>query len=275
MSSIAEEAELYRVVRELGEIWLEFDGGQSLHQPAARRGKKFLGSDVARMTAVWGLACHVHQTAQAILLLFDHGMANQAIPLVRVVYENALTAVWLVQSKDQHGITAFLHEYNRTRAALKKDALEAVSETFREGAPDIVDADPAEFKGAFDSVQRFGDICLDLTPGGKDAFIYYRILSSYCHASPNVADLYFQPLDDEGGVPRYVGEQEALDAPLLLFLTAASMVWAGRAFTYLTRNKQHGNQIRKVARELGVNAELQLSEHYHRRHLRRKKASSG
>lgn len=55
----------------------------------------------------------------------------------------------------------------------------------------------------------------------------------------------------------------------------ASRAWAGRAFTYLTRNKQHGNQVRKVARELGVNAELQLSEHYYRRHLRRKKASSG
>lgn len=269
MSTLTEESALHEVVLELGDTWLEFDGAQDLYQPAVRRGKKFLGSDVARMTAVWGLACHVYEAARAITLLLDSGMANQAIPLVRLAYENALTAAWLVQRKEQHGIQAFLHEYNRTRAALKKDALDSVSATFREGAPAIVDAEPSEFEGSADSVRRFGDICLDLTPGGKDAFIYFRILSSYSHASPNVADLYFQQSESDGGAPRYVAHQVALDKDLLLFLTAASMVWAGRAFTYLTQDKQHRNRLRSIAQQLGINCELQLSEHYHRRHLKR------
>lgn len=269
MRTLTDESELLELVSELGETWLEFDGEQSLHQPAARRGKRFLGADLARMTAVWGLACHVYETARAIDVLLDTRMPNQAIPLVRLAYENALTAAWLVQSKDQHGITAFLHEYNRTRAALKKDALDAVSATFRDAAPDITNADPSEFKSSIDSVQRFRGICLDLSPGGMDAYIYYRILSSYSHASVNISDLYFQQSDDGGKVPNYVGRQEALGKPFLLFLTAASLVWAGRAFTYMTQDKQHRNRIRKAAQLLGINSELQLSEHYHRRHLRK------
>ena len=271
MSILTEESALHEVVVELGAVWHEFDGAQSLHQPAVRRGKKFVGSDLARMTAVWGLACHVHETARAIILLHDNNMMNQAIPLVRLAYENSLTAAWLVQSKDQHGIRAFLHEYNRTRAALKKDVLESFSATFREGAPGITDAEPADFEGSADSVRRFGDVCLDLAPGGKDAFVYYRILSAYSHASPNVADLYFQRSGD-GPVPEYTGPQEALGAPLLLFLTGASMLWAGRAFTYMTQEKQHRSRIRSIAQRLGINSEIQLSEHYHRRH-REKRAS--
>ncbi|UOQ58772.1 DUF5677 domain-containing protein [Leucobacter allii] len=267
MPTLTEESDLRALVAELGETWLDFDGSQSLHQPAARRGKRFLGSDLARMTAVWGLTCHVYETSRAIALLVDNHMPNQAIPLVRFAYESALTAAWLVQSKDQHGITAFLHEYNRTRAALKKDAFEAVSATFRDVAPEITDADPSEFEGSADSVQRFRGICLDLTPGGMDAYIYYRILSSYSHASVNISDLYFQRSDSSDGVPNYVGQQESLGAPLLLFLTAASMVWAGRAFTYMTQDKHHRTRIRKAAQLLGINSELQLSEHYRRRHL--------
>lgn len=269
MPTLTEVSELRPLVSDLGDTWLEFDGAQSLHQPAARRGKKFLGSDLARMTAVWGLACHVYETARAIVVLLDSGMPNQAMPLVRLAYENALTTAWLVQSKDQHGIKAFVHEYNRTRAALKKDALEAVSATFREAAPDIADANPSEFEGSIDSVQRFRGICLDLSPGGMDAYIYYRILSSYSHASLNISDLYFQLPDGDAKAPNYVGQQEALGKPVLLFLTAASMVWAGRAFTYMTQNKQHRNRIRKAAQRLGINSELQLSAHYHRRHLKK------
>lgn len=269
MSTLTEESDLRDLVSELGDTWIEFDGDQELHQPAARRGKKFVGSDVARITAVWGLASHVHETARAIITLLDNGMPNQAIPLVRLVYENALTAAWLVQSKDQHGIRAFLHEYSRMRAALKKDALEAVSATFREGAQDIADADPAEFAEPIDSVKYFREVCLDLTPGGVDAYIYYRVLCSYSHASARVADLYFQRSNSDDMVPDHVVQQEALGRPLLLFLTAASMVWAGRAFVYLTRDKQHRNRIRKAALQLGINSELQLSENYHRKHLKK------
>lgn len=269
MPPLSEEPELRELVLGLRGTWLEFDGAQSLHQPAARRGKQFLGPDVARMAAVWGLACHVYNLAHAITLLLDNGMANEAIPLVRLAYENALTAAWLVQSKDQHGIQAFVHEYNRTRAALKKESLESVSATFREAADVIVDADPAEFVGSIDSVQRFRGICLDLSPGGVDAYIYYRILSSYSHASLNISDLYFQADDDDGKVPNYIDPEDALGKPFLLFMTGASMVWAGRAFTYMTRDKQHRARIRKAAQQLGIDSELQLSHHYRQRHLKK------
>lgn len=261
--------ELRTMLEELQGQWAEFGGPQPLHQPASRRGGAFTRADLARITAVYGLTRHVHETARAIGVLLDNDLTNSAIPLVRLAYESALTAAWLVQSKDDHGISAFLHEYNRTRAALQKDALEAASMVFREGAKQVSDADPKAFEGSNDSVRRFHDICLDLAPGGKDAFVYYRLLSGYSHASVNVSDLYFEPPPVGEPMPAYRDPREALGKPILLFLTTSSMVWSARAFSYLSGDKQHRSRLRRSARALEIKADLHLSEHYHRRHLNR------
>ena len=58
---------------------------------------------------------------------------------------------------------------------------------------------------------------------------------------------------------------------VLLFFTAASLVWAARAYSYLLKDKQYRSFLRSCARELGVDAELKLSEHYYQRHAKRRR----
>lgn len=247
--------------------WPLFASNSEFYQPAARRGKRFLGSDVARISAVIGLVRHVYDTAGTIALLIDNERINGSIPLVRSAYESALTAVWLVQSRDQHGITAFLHEYTRGRRALQRDALQAASDVFRAGAVNIPNADPTLYEDKLDSTQQFRQMCVDLKPGGLDAYIFYRILSGYSHASMHIVDLYFG--ESEEAVPhKRRSASEALTPAMLLYLTASSLVWAGRAYSYLSKSSDHRRALRMAAARLGINPELQLSDSYYARHMR-------
>ncbi len=267
-----ENADLRALIEELLSQWDVTGKPQALHQPAARKGRKITGSDVARVTSVYGLARHVHELARAVCLLLRQGYANAAIPVVRTLYENALTAAWLVQSKGDHGIRAFVHEHARIRRALQNDAFLAASEVFREGASEIADTDPTPYLGSTDSVRNFHDVCLDLKPAGKDAFIYFRLFSNFSHASPKIADLYFESAAGKSDLPAYLHEPEdGVPVNVLLFFTAASLVWAARAYSYLLRDNQYRNFLRSCARKLGVEADLQLSEHYYQRHAKRAK----
>ena len=121
-----EIAELRELIDHLREQWHEHAGpGIPLHQPAARKGRPFVGADLARLAAVHGLVRHVHENAAAVALLLDHDHVNAAIPLVRQMYECSLTAVWLVQSEDDHGIKALLAEHVRNRTTLQGEARKA------------------------------------------------------------------------------------------------------------------------------------------------------
>lgn len=263
------EEELREHYAELVFEWDTKGQPQPLHQPAARKGQRLTGSDIARMTAVAALARHVHDTAKAILLLIDADQANAATALVRQAFEDALTAAWLVQSRDQHGVLAFLHEHARSRSNLKTSAMKAINDTLRDNADTITGTDMAPYKGSLDNARQFAQICEDLTPGGYDAYVLYRILCSYSHATVQVVDLYFAPAQLGESVPQYREDPDStLPTSTLLYLTVCSMVWSARAYSYLTHDKEHRNSLRRRARDLGTSDELHLSQKYHERHAK-------
>lgn len=270
--------ELRELIEHLNAQWALYGtSATTLYQPAARRGRPFEGSDVARAASVKGLASHVHETAAAILTLLGAGHLNAAIPLVRQAYECSLIAVWLIQSTDDHGIKAVLAEHTRTRLALQRDARQAASPVFREGADEIADTDSGPFLGTFDSVRNFEQICLDLAPGGSDAYIYYRLLSTYSHASLGVSDLYWDA--SPPGAPYQPRARPTPNQPLteatLLYFVAISMVWGGRAFTYSSRSKPHRSVLRDAAKELEINSEIDLSGRYRERHAAKRRPDPG
>lgn len=270
-------AALRELIEHLLEQWERYGGpGTELHQPLARRGRPFEGTDIARLAAVHGLVRHVHENAAAVTLLIDHNHINAAIPLVRQMYECALTAVWLIQSEDDHGVMALLAEHVRNRKTLQAEARKATSQTFRDGADEIADTGNESYLGSFDSLRNFQSLCLDLAPGGTDAYIYYRVLSTYSHASLGVTDLYYStPSPDQPFEPRALpAARLPLDASALAFFAATSMVWGARAFTYTSRSREHRSILRAAARQLEVNAEIDLSDYYRKRHATKRKESA-
>ncbi len=253
------------VLDELLSDWAEFSEVDDFHPQRDRRGKPLDGRDVSLIAAIIGLGNHAYDTARAAATLLDDGQLNASLLLVRTVYETALTAVWLVQAKDHQGITAFLHEYARGRGALQRDARSAASKVFREGAEGLPDADPSLYEDKLDSMRNFQQVCEDLHPGGIDAYILYRILSGYSHPSAAIVDLYIDQHTDGSPVKRQQAKP-ALEPDLLCFTLSAALVWAGRAFSYLSKSKAHRSALRSAARKLGIPAEIQLSERYLMRH---------
>lgn len=260
------------VLDELLEDWPEFSDVEDFCPPRDRRGKHLEGRDVSLIASTIGLVNHAYDTAEASVLLLDNGHENASLPLVRAVYETAITAVWLVQAKEHEGITAFLHEYARGRRALQNDVLIAASQVFREGATDLPNVDPSPYEDKIDSMQRFKQVCEDLHPAGVDAYILYRILSGYCHPSATVADQYIGQ-HTNGSLVKHPKGKTTFESDLLYFLLSASLVWAGRAFSYLSDSKPHRSALRSAARRLGITAEIKLSEKYYQRHAAATKRS--
>jgi len=266
--------ELRQLVDDLISAWDSEGHPTEMSQPRARSGKPITMSDVARMEAVVGLARHVHETARAIRLLIDSGHANAAVPLVRLVYECALTATWLVQSENDDGVKAFMHEYTRQQTNLQSVLKRSIVEIFREGADDVADTNMDAYLGSADNARRFDLICEDLAPGGTDAYLYYKALSSYSHAGVRVVDLYFSSPPPGGRLPPPQRKPaSALNEDLLLFLSNASMVWSGRAVTYISKNRSYRATLRRAANELQVTSEIQLSNAYRKRHADARKNS--
>lgn len=261
--------ELCTLIEHLGEQWQTHGlEAATWHQPAARKGRRFVGSDVARVAVVNGFARQVHTTATGVLLLIGADMPNAAIPLVRQMYECAMSAIWLIQSEDDHGIKAMLDEHSRGRIAIQRDARQAVSAVFREGADEIANTSREPFVGSLDSVRNFEQICGDLSPGGKDAYIYYRLLSTFSHASLGVADMYYDSaLPEDSSTPQQRRHaRQPIEPKTLLFFSAISMVWSARAFTYSSRSTVHRRVLRDAARQLEINPEIGLSDQYRKRH---------
>lgn len=269
---------LRRVIEHLRAQWQEHAMSvETWHQPASRKGKPFDGMDVARVSVVKGLARRVDDNAAAVLLLTEHGHVNAAIPLVRQVYECALTSVWIMQSKDHHGIKAFLDKHSKDRIKIREDARAAANPVFRDGAEGIADTDRAMYAGSFDELRSLRELCLDLSPGGIDAYIYYRLLSAYSHASLVVTDGYFEPVDGDepyGPTDRVPGDDD-LGLESVLYFAAISMLWSARAFVHATHNRAHRSVLQAAARELEVDDVIQLSQRYLARHLEKRRRSRG
>jgi len=203
-----------------------------------------------------GLCAHVHYLAGPALDLLDKGQVLASLPLVRACFESAVTAQWVTQTTD--GAPAFVNEDVRQRRAQVQTLEKAISQVFREAAPEVAAnlVDPLETSA---TAKGFHNLCNDLVPGGADAYSIYRMLSQYSHASVLVIDEYLQATDTGPGLALRTAPVEPNGATWTNVL-AAALVWAGRAIDYLDKDHVRRSELRAAAASLGITSELQLSE---------------
>lgn len=227
-----------------------------------RRGRR---TTEPQFLATFTLCAHVHELAATVVPLLRDGKTTVATPLVRSIYESALTAHWVAQAED--GGEAYVREDLRQRKAMRETLLKTASQVFREGADTIAHLDlevsqtPDE-----DAARRFQLLCDDLHPGGPDAYAWYRILSAMTHPGLLLTDAY---LDEEDGKIILNNRPKDPATGTWFFLTVASMIWAGRAVTYMQIDaNDRRDYLRSVARQIGVESELKLSDSYYLRHIK-------
>jgi len=220
-----------------------------------QRGKKV---DLARFISVWGLSNHVHRLGPPAMRMMEDGLAIESFPLIRAMYEGALTAVWLAQNTD--AAAAFVNRETDSRAALADTLAKAQEPWFRDRADDFR-GDLTKMDSASNAqAKHFEQLCNDLNPGGADAYVHYRLLSRYSHAAPEIVDRYVMLGDGESPptlrtVPNDVAEIRGLGG----FYLTSSLVWAGAATDYIDPNRQRRSETRRAAKAIGIPRDLHLT----------------
>lgn len=245
--STPDTGDLTSLVRQLVDSW-----------DAAPMPFRFSGAgQPAQFASLYGLAAHAHRVADATLLLIGQDLTLEALPLVRSTYECALTATWLLRVED--ATVGFVREGGRQRTRLLKEAQIELPKNDFAHAEQIASEFDHHPGTAEQSARVIKERCDDLTPGGSSAYLHYRAMSALSHAGPFIAD-YYLDLADGQPLPTLRRTPKHENPDTWLFLTAAALVWAGRAVSVCNADHQRRSELRQAARTLAVPLDLLASD---------------
>jgi hypothetical protein len=212
----------------------------------------------AHLPMTYGLAAHAHLVAESAFDLLEQGKIAQSYPLARLAYECAMKAQWMALSTD--GPEALANELSRHQKAVSRELAGARSSILRDGSGTLPYENVEKLESTADlAAHYFRQLCLDLEPADIDAYIYYRMLSIYSHASLEVTDMYVKaaPEGFESAAVLRVDPKHP-DAVTPAGFTARSLVWAGSAFDYLIAGHPRRRKLEEFAEALQIPAMLHL-----------------
>lgn len=214
--------------------------------------------NLAHVPLVAGLAHHTLRLGAIVFDLYEQNLRLEAMPLVRSVYETAITAAWLSQSREAVG--AFANEDVRQRKALSGSMAKAASDVFREGADQVAHITDSEIETiAQPQARSLEHRCRALAPAGDHAYAIYRAMSALVHPSSTLADHYLTAADNDAGLELHTYPEQP-DHNSWLYLTVASMMWAMRALDHMDADHPHRSHLRAMARRLGTSPTLRLTD---------------
>ena len=212
--------------------------------------------NMAHAPLVASLAYHAMRLGETVIDLTESGRRLEAFPTVRATFETALTAMWLSQSRE--ATNAFHNEHERQTKNLVERGLKAASEAMRAGADGLP---PRSFQqyatSANPQARSFEQLCVSLT-AGHDAYVLYRLMSTYAHPSMAITEHYLFESENEAGVTLHAEPTQPTDN-FWLYMTVASMVWALRAVDHMDQGHPHRSWLRQAARQLGIAETLNLT----------------
>lgn len=238
------------IIRRLITVWKTEDGRKKVD---LRTDIDFQVSVVVR-----GLAAHAVDCARGVLTLYEAGQPVAAVPLIRALLEDAVTAGWVLVVPE--GWKALVSEGSRTRAAVLDDAMRAnigrVDERsearHREYAEHVNSLGRAS--GRYTKFQQR----LAALDGTDDMYMLYRYLSSLSHASAETVELYTAPNTQSQLQVSYRRHAAHPMAANLLASASSSLLHALTAWDTTQAGRPHQESLQRAARELGVSSEWRL-----------------
>ena len=207
----------------------------------------------AQTVLIMAYATHVHETARLLIDCLPDRLTVAHAPLIRSMFETTMTLAWVDEVDD--GAEALLTEETRQRRNLAR-GLREIGDA--ENAARIRHQEDQELDtSSLAQGRHFEQLAKDV--GLENAYTTYRVLSSLAHPSIQVADSY---LDSEDGDQLFLRSRgRALSHGAKDgwgHLIAMCLVWSGYAANYLDPDRTRRSELRRVARELGVSAELPI-----------------
>lgn len=145
---------------------------------------------------VLGLAVHAHQMGALALDLLERDTPIVLVaPTIRVCFESALTAQWIAMSTD--AAKAMFNKEVNQRRAMQKTLTDARSNTMQQLADRVAHTDLRKLvTSSRDQAKFFEQMLGDFDGGGPDAYAYFRMLSTFTHASASLVDRYLEEDSD-------------------------------------------------------------------------------
>jgi hypothetical protein len=146
-------------------------------------------SHPATGVVIRGLTAHAVAASRGVLTLYKASQQIAALPLVRAVIEDAMTATWVY--KDPEGWKMFI-------AAGEQQRVKALRNMIDQGIdPEATAKSLQEAQAVVDSVEKITHVNIEnrfrvVDPTGR-AYLHYRIASSLIHAGPALVDRYTTP----------------------------------------------------------------------------------
>lgn len=237
--------------------------GWAIESESVDLGQRDRRPDPARFVAVHSLAAHVHRLADAALILMEADRPLEAMPLVRLAFESAITAMWLAQNEE--GGRALVNEFSRQQRATRQSLSKSKNPAFAAQELDLSYVDAPDLHSYSSAQARaFQQMCEDFN-GGADLYIYYRLMSAFSHPGLRVIEEYILPSDEGDDVKGLLNVSRFSPSAMWLFFIAASVVWAGTAFDYIDVARRRRSQLRQAAKAIGVTRDLHLTSAAHLR----------
>ncbi|NQX34730.1 DUF5677 domain-containing protein [Herbiconiux sp. VKM Ac-2851] len=233
------------VLAELTSIWRSHSSERSIE----------VRSDLGRPTTpvlIRGLAAHAVECGQAILVLYKNSLPLPAVPIVRTLMEDAMTAGWLLVDEDAW--RSFVSE----AAQKKRTALREVLEMDPDNTPAAERM--AESQQLLDDLgmpsnnkiqQRFRAL-----EGGERLYLMYRAASALSHAESTVVDLYTEvdPRSPVGVVWR--DHAAHTNASAWIAVAATHLLFALIAWDSCRLERPDQDRLESIATKLGVRADF-------------------
>lgn len=214
------------------------------------------GTNIANFHVAYVFAAHTYRLGHATELLMDRGFGSECLPLVRAMYELAVTSQWVMQVDQAavSSVTQSLYEKRKTIAAIPGLKMSHVTPDSVQAALNEID----EEKLTPPIAAHFKEICLDLEPEGIDANANYRLMSAYCHPSEFLLGLYLN-FPDEPGLPEVADEPDLPPLRAWANFALASLMWAGQAVEYADHQHERRSQLQAAETLLGTSRILKPS----------------
>ena len=232
------------IIQQLVDLWdTDVDG----HTQVPLRPDLELQASVA----IYGLTAHAVDCAQAISVLYETGHKIAAVPLIRTLFEDSVTAGWILVIPDAW--KSMWSQGLKDRAAVIK-----------EGLPDHPDDKEAEGRHA-DYLAQHNELGnakgwkfeqrVNVLAGTQSMYLIYRFASGLTHAGLSVIDTYMTE-SVATSIPvsyRRTGYHPTSD--LFHSLAVGSLLQALIAWDCSQANRRHKHVLDSIASELGISNE--------------------
>lgn len=261
-STVPDEDTLRALCADLLEDWhatlASADGSLSL-------GREDQDVDPVRFATAFAFVAHAHHLVETACRLLHEKDYAAAVPLLRVAYESAITAVWAADSPEAAKALELemLRGVRNLRAGLLETGLfEDILVKIPEPTERLTMDDVA--KEAQRQVRRFNEMCDALEPEPVWLYQQFRLLSSYAHPSGSVIKM-FAPDDGDG----LLATPAAVDGDAFLswwFSAAMILLHGGQALDRLDRDGTRRGTLTAAGELLGWETPLRLKSSA-RKHL--------